>query len=363
MDEFKKSEDLEIYEMDYNINNKSQIEEACKMRQPFFFEFAKVDPKLFQRMSFEEISREENNDFLQIFDSNDFYNNNNNNKEESLQSFPLRFESAIHFMNSDKKKMYLTEKNGKGFMVETGLSLFLRNQMDRYFKPPFGNVNSEYDICFGSKGSSTPWRYHMHSRHFIAVTSGKLKVKMTPWKSSKNFQPYMDIENYDFLSKTNFSDKQESVGKCIDFTVNQGYILCIPAYWWYTKQFVTNDTFSFSATYDTLFNTIAHVDKILQYYWYHNFIIQKNVVFTKKDKKKEEITTADDVLDLDDADEVVVEEVERRTVVSASSFGRQEEGLFGDTSTFGRQEEEEDREDREDREYQEEQDVFHEIFI
>ena len=66
---------------------------------------------------------------------------------------------------------------------------------DRLLKPSL-SVNSQYDLWFGSCNSVTPLRYHTDSRHFLCVTTGKIRVKMTSWKSTKYLYQYKDYEKY-----------------------------------------------------------------------------------------------------------------------------------------------------------------------
>ena len=49
--QYKKSEDLEIYEMDYT--NNQHLQEVCDLKQPVLFEFKNIVPELFQEDDFD----------------------------------------------------------------------------------------------------------------------------------------------------------------------------------------------------------------------------------------------------------------------------------------------------------------------
>ena len=170
--QYKRSEDLEIYEMDYT--NNSQLQEVCNLKQPTLFEFQSIDPIMMDTMN--SIFVNTNNDII-IKDTNDYYT------DKSIDSILLPYQSAAQLMKTDPTSHFITENN-EDFIEETGYLSQLQQNINDCLKPSF-ILQTKYDICTGSRGASTPLRYHNHYRHFLIVSSGKIRVKMTPWKSSK----------------------------------------------------------------------------------------------------------------------------------------------------------------------------------
>ena len=49
----------------------------------------------------------------------------------------------------------------------------------------------------------------MNYRHFILVNSGKIRIKLTPWKSSKYLYINKDYDNLEFTSPIDIWNPQE----------------------------------------------------------------------------------------------------------------------------------------------------------
>ena len=264
--QYKRSEDLEIYEMDYT--NNSQLQEVCNLKQPTLFEFQSIDPIMMDTMN--SIFVNTNNDII-IKDTNDYYT------DKSIDSILLPYQSAAQLMKTDPTSHFITENN-EDFIEETGYLSQLQQNINDCLKPSF-ILQTKYDICTGSRGASTPLRYHNHYRHFLIVSSGKIRVKMTPWKSSKYLYPIKDYENYEFRSPVNVWNPQKKYASDIDkvrfleFDVMAGYILYIPSFWWYSIQYAPNvDTVVCSVTYNSAINLLSNTKD-----WVLYFIQQQNI--------------------------------------------------------------------------------------
>ena len=267
--QYKRSEDLEIYEMDYVSNE--NLQEVCNIKQPVLFEFKNVNPNIFADLDIESIQKHEN-DELRVKDTNDV-----------SDYVMLKYGSFKGLIDTDAKSHFITEGNHE-FIEETGLySEF--SELNAYLKPNF-TVETKYDIMMGSKESSTPLRYHTNERHFIMVVSGKIHLKMTPWKSRKYLHPIMDYDNYEFRSPIDAWDNTKNNNKNADymkdvdklkyleFDVVAGYILYIPPYWWYSIKYSTEpNTLVLGATYNSIINIMANSPDIIRYY-----IQQQNTV-------------------------------------------------------------------------------------
>lgn len=243
IDQYKKSEDLEIYEMDYVSNN--DLQSICNIKQPVLFE-------LTNEITLENIEEKSQYD-VKVRDTKD-------NSDYIL----LKFDSFKTLIDTDSESHFITENNHE-FIEESGLYNSFSSLNDS-LKPVF-SVNTQYDILMGSKNSYTPLRYHTNDRLFYLVVSGKIRVKMTPWKSSKYLNPIMDYDNYEFRSDVNPFDSDETGKiKFLEFDVLANYALYIPPYWWYTIQYIESDTLVLGAKYISMMNLIANSHHLFKYY-------------------------------------------------------------------------------------------------
>ena len=268
--QWKKSEDLEVYEMDY-INN-AQLQETCNVRQPVLFSLDTKSPVFFDRLHLAKMSKLESHD-VNVTDTLDYW------REESVDAVVMPFRSASKLIESDPYGRYLSENN-QDFIEESGLET-LYQPMDEFLRPAF-TVHTKYDILFGSKHASTPMRYHTHHRYYLAVTSGKIHVKMTPWKSSKFLHPIKDYEHYEFRSAVNLYSPQKKYANeldklhCLDFDVYPGYVLYVPAYWWYSVQYSTDTTTLVAGfTYNTAMDVVSNAKEWGLYYLQQSNITRK----------------------------------------------------------------------------------------
>ena len=266
-DQYKKSEDLEIYEIDYISNPELQI--ICNVKQPIIFEFQKIVTDFFSKMESRELFAKSENIDIKVKDVLDYSNKN----LISIDPIILTSNSFQTLMKSDPKGHYFMEDN-QDFLEEMDLLSEIR-ELDDYFKPSF-NFQSKYDILVGSTNCVTPLRYHTDYRRFLIVTAGKISVKMTPWRSRKHLHPVIDYENYEFFSRLNpWSPQKEYMNdmdklKFLDFEVVSSYVLYIPPYWWYSIKFYP-DTQVVSTSYQTTMNVLSNIPDIIRYYLqFHN---------------------------------------------------------------------------------------------
>ena len=280
--QYKKSEDLDIYETDFSDN--TQLQEVCDIRQPIIFQFKNIHPKIFSEMTPSNISKYHSYDVC-VKDAHDYYQNERA-EHTQVDSVNLSLNSTIKLFENDRASHFFSENNTE-FLEESGLLKSMKS-MDDFLKPHF-TVFSHYDLMFGSSDAVTPLRYHTDYRKFICVTSGSIRVKMAPWKCSKYLHPIKDYENYEFHSPVHpVSPKSEYAmdfekTKFLEFEVKEGYVLYIPPYWWYSLQYNNaHGTFVCEMTYNTMMNCISNIPD-LGLYW----LQQQNI--TKKIAKVPEI--------------------------------------------------------------------------
>lgn len=276
MNQFKKSDDLDIYEMDFS--NNTHLQEVCDIRQPVLFQFQNIHPKLFADITPQYIARFGSYD-VRIKDAHDYYKNHRTENSQ-VDSVSLSLHNSIKLLENDNAAHFFSENNDD-FLDESGLLRTMRS-MDDFLKPMF-NVHTKYDLWFASPNAVTPLRYHTNYRQFLCVTSGKIRVKMTPWKSSKYLHPVKDYENYEFRSPVHPTRPLEQYAtdfektKFLEFDIQEGYVLYIPPYWWYSVMYLdAPNTFVCSVSYNTVMNCISNAPD-LALYWLQQQNITKKI--------------------------------------------------------------------------------------
>lgn len=281
MNQFKKSEDLDIYEMDYSSNQ--HLQEICEIRQPVLFNFFAVDPNLFYDLSHRSITKYGSYD-VKIKDAHDYYKEGKN-----VDAVALSLTSTLNLFENDNAAHFFSEDNEE-FLDESGI-LKIVQSMDDFLKPDF-TIRRNYDLCFGSANSVTPLRYHTNYRQYLCVTTGKIHVKMTPWKSHKYLHPIVDYENYEFRSPVHPVNPQDHFvkdyekTKFIEFDVLKGYVLYIPPYWWYSIEYSEANTFVAGVSYTTMMNCVSNLPN-LTIHWLQRQNITKKITKIKPPVPKE----------------------------------------------------------------------------
>ena len=270
IDQYKKSEDLEIYELDYVSNN--DLQTVCNIKQPVLFEF-KND------ITLENVQKNGSYD-VKVRDSNDL-----------TDYVMLKFDSFKTLIDTDGESHFFTEGNHDFIEESTLYDSF--STMNSFLKPVF-SIHTKYDIMMGSKDANTPLRYHTNDRLFLMVSFGKIRVKMTPWKSRKYLHPISDYDNYEFRSPIdafNNTKNEEYMNdvekiKFLEFDVLEHYVLYIPPYWWYSIQYSDSDSVVLGVTYLSGMNMIANSPDLIKYYFqqYNTTTKVVRTLITEKDE-------------------------------------------------------------------------------
>lgn len=271
--QYKRSEDLEIYELDYT--NNAYIQEVCDVKQPVLFPFQPINEELFAHLR-EPLPGITD---VNVKDMNDYYV-----KEKPSDSVALPLESSRKLFRNDAESHYFTENNHE-FVEET---FPLIKEMDDYLKPPL-TVHTKYDYSTGSKNSSTPLRYHTHFRQFYLVTQGKISVKMTPFKSSKYLHPHTDYETLEHRSPIHVWTPQAKYTNEMDkipflaFDVLEGSILYVPPYWWYSIKYADDESVMVGFTYCSVMNVLANAPDYMKYYFQQQNTQTKTILSIEKE--------------------------------------------------------------------------------
>jgi hypothetical protein len=207
-------------------------------------------------------------------------------------------------MMTDTTAKYFSEKNHT-FLEESGLDR-LSHSLDALLKPPL-SAYTKYDILLGSPLLTTPLRYHLESHKFIAVTRGKVNVKLCPPKYGKIIPTHRDYENYEFWSPLNHLKIQSGTKdkeilqkiKFLDIELNTGDILFLPPCWWYSITFSGDpETTVATFTYDVLMNIAAQSKHWGLYYLQQNNIKNrpaKTIVFSEDGDQSSQQKTLEEV--------------------------------------------------------------------
>jgi hypothetical protein len=120
-----------------------------------------------------------------------------------------------------------------------------------------------YDIMMASVATTTPLRYEVNYRNYFLVTQGHLRILLIPPKDSKYLYPISDYDVFEFRSPVNpwkvqpeYQDDFDKI-KTLEVELFQGMIMYIPAYWWYSIQFVVPETSVCTFKYRTHMNSVA----------------------------------------------------------------------------------------------------------
>lgn len=246
--QYKKSNDLEIYELD-NIS-KEKLEEITNLKQPLLFNYNSDLQNICKKQALL--------DKYGVFDVKIRNVKNKINDEDELY-LPLSFVNSIKVIQNDNEEKYITENN-MDFIEETNLIKQFR--YNDIFLRPYLIQNCNYDICIGSKGTVSPLKYDLTCRNYLLVNEGSVNIKLFPPKYSKYLYCVKDYENFEFRSEINpwnvdplYKNDFDKV-KCLNIELKPDRILSIPPFWWYSIKYNENTSVCFFK-YRTLMNTIS----------------------------------------------------------------------------------------------------------
>jgi hypothetical protein len=237
-----------MYEIDQA--SKEKLEEICDIRQPVLFDFD--NQKIMENSNKTYIANNYHAFEVKIRNIKD----TNNDTELYM---PLPIHAAVKLFDEDKNSLYYSENN-TDFLQETGVVKTL--QYNDEFLRPYMVSNCNYDLLMGSDGTCTPFRYEVNYRNFFLLTQGSAQIKMTPPQSTRYLYPNYDYENFEFRSPVNPWKPQPNYSadfdkiKCLEFTLQPGKTVFIPAFWWYSIKFNKNTSIS-CFRYRTYMNNIA----------------------------------------------------------------------------------------------------------
>jgi hypothetical protein len=264
----KRSNDLEVYEIEQP--SKQRLEEVCDIRQPTTFEF--YNEQLLTQLSYQAIHTNYRAFDIHIRDVSKVPSSSSHDKEDitKIQQkgtehdpvlyIPVTFKIAHEVLKKDTEMKYFSEHNAD-FIDETGLIKIF--QLNDEFLRPYMVSTCMYDIMMASTGTTTPLRYEVNYRNYFLVTQGRVKILLIPPKDTRYLYPINDYDILEFRTPVNpwkvqseYQDDFDKI-KTLEVELFQGMVMFIPAYWWYSIQFIVPETSVCSFKYRTHMNTIS----------------------------------------------------------------------------------------------------------
>jgi len=253
----KTSNDLEVYTIERPSKNK--LEEICDLRQPVVFEFS--NERLLESCNLASLDDNYGAFDIKLRDTQQ--------KDENSELYlPFLLKEALKVFQDDKNAKYITETNSE-FLEETAAVKNFRYN-DSFLRPPMIS-KCTYDFWSGSVGAQTPLRYNLEYRTFIYLTSGKAKLKLIPPHSRRYLNEEKDYDNFEFRSMINPWNVQQQYKadfdkvKVLNLEVTPGYIIFIPAYWWYSIEYEELSSICVFK-YRTYMSTLSTLPQILMSY-------------------------------------------------------------------------------------------------
>jgi hypothetical protein len=264
----KQSNDLEVYEIDQP--SKQRLEEVCDIRQPTTFEY--YNEQLHAQLSYQAIHNMYRAFDIHIRDvskntgDHDRDRDRDSTQKKSYVSYiPVPLKIAHEVLKNDTERKYISENNAD-FIEETGLIKTF--QLCDEFLRPYMVSKCMYDILLGSENTVTPLRYNLNYRNYFLVTQGTIRLKLIPPKDARYLYPIMDYDILEFRSPVNpwkvqpeYQDDFDKI-KTLEIELYQGMVVFIPAYWWYSIQFIGSETTVCSFQYRTHMNTLSIIPQL-----------------------------------------------------------------------------------------------------
>ena len=268
----KRSNDLEVYEIEQP--SKQRLEEVCDIRQPTTFEF--YNEQLLTQLSYQAIHTSYRAFDIHIRDVSKIPSSQTREDKTKIQQkgtehdtvlyIPVTFKIAHEVLKKDTDTKYFSEHNAD-FIDETGLIKVF--QLNDEFLRPYMVSTCMYDIMMASTGTTTPLRYEVNYRNYFLVTQGRIKILLIPPKDTRYLYPINDYDILEFRTPVNpwkvqpeYQDDFDKI-KTLEVELFQGMAMFIPAFWWYSVQFIVPETSVCSFKYRTHMNTISIAPQLI----------------------------------------------------------------------------------------------------
>ena len=277
--QLKTNSDLEVYEI--NDPTKDELENICENKQPLIIRSINgFDQNTINLLKLDNIQNS-----YGFFDINI---TNTKEDNDNLQKYVhITLDEAVKLFKKDKKNKYITQNNSD-FINETTIEKLIKKN-DIILRPYLLSM-SNYDYIVGGKDTYTVLQKNISYRNFFIVTQGSITIKLIPPESTKYLRENREYEYFEFTSPLNPWNIQEKYKndlrriKTLDVTINEGEILFIPSFWWYSIKM--NELSSIVVSkYWTHMNIVATTPHHLLYLLQNQNISNKRFNVIDKNKK------------------------------------------------------------------------------
>jgi len=268
----KRSNDLEVYEIEQP--SKQRLEEVCDIRQPTTFEY--YNENILTQLSYQGVQTNYRAFDIHIRDVSKTPLPQTTTSENKIQQkgtesevvlyIPVTLKIAHEVLKKDTESKYISENNAD-FIEETGLIKTF--QLNDEFLRPYMVSTCMYDIMMAKNGTTTPLRYEVNYRNYFLVTQGRVKILLIPPRDTRYLYPINDYDILEFRSPVNpwkvqpeYQDDFDKI-KTLEVELFQGMVMFIPAYWWYSIQFIVSETSVCSFKYRTHMNTLSIAPRLM----------------------------------------------------------------------------------------------------
>lgn len=259
--QWKKGEDLEIYE--YEFQNPKELQDTCQWKQPILFEMEFPKPYGFSQLP-----------QLQMADVREI--RHLSSQSPNIELIDLTAESARGLLDTDTKSVFYSYRNSTAVKEHPEWNAWFRT-WEPLLKPPFC-MSSEYDVWYGSRKTTTITMTHHESHTYLYLppetNPAAIRVKMTPPKSEVFLETKRDYVSYEFWSPVDLFHPHDRM-KCLDFLMKPGFVLYIPPYWFYSIEFQDKKNEVCMVKYTTGANFLANAKHIALYHLQQQNIEEK----------------------------------------------------------------------------------------
>ena len=260
MAQYRKSQDMEIYETDFA--GVAALQEVCDVRQPVVVELLGAAGAFFEDMTLAKVLRAGAGVPVVVRDGADY------RASADAEGVPVPLEAALRMLGEDSAAGLFTDGN-HDFVEDADLAADV-GELDALLRPQM-TVQTRYDVMLGARGAHTPLRWSADLRRFLVVCAGAVSVKMTPFKSAAHLHEVRDYATLEFRSEVDVWDPQERFAgdaarvKFLEFDLAAGSALYVPPYWWYSVRYAGGeDSLLLGYAYNTLLNRVANAGDLVR---------------------------------------------------------------------------------------------------
>jgi hypothetical protein len=261
MAQYRKSQDMEVYQADFSGN--AGLQEICDVRQPVVVDIRRAVPDFFRDITLSKFLYSGAAALVAVRDIGDY------SSDAPVDDICLPFKTATAMFNSDADARFFSDENYE-FAEDADMRVEV-DALDGLLQPQTV-IKTQHDVMLGSRGAHTPLRWSATPRHFIVVCQGRVHVKMTPYKSEKYLHTVSDYATMEFRSEIDVWAPQERfVGdiervKFLEFDVSAGSALYVPPYWWYSIRYSdSEDSLLLGYKYHTVFSCVANAGNLARW--------------------------------------------------------------------------------------------------